>query len=109
MLRLIIVCCTHFLLQPLIPTSIHIEIVVECKRKLYGDGSQDSASFKPQVNRMKTDRVEAGEAYSKDKVSAQASLSVRRDTGSEVCSVEWSVEDAVGNLQLQTPSQSDEN
>jgi hypothetical protein len=60
---------------------------------------------------MKTDRVEAGEAYSKDKVSAQSRRSpgVRRDTGSEVCSVEWSVEDAVGNLQLQTPSQSDEN
>jgi hypothetical protein len=30
-------------------------------------------SFKPQVNRMKTDRVEAGEAYSKHKVSAQVS------------------------------------
>jgi hypothetical protein len=63
-------------------------------------------SFKPQVNRMKTDRVMAGKAYSKDRGSAQDSAwDATRVRGFGA----WSIEDAVDNLQLQTPSQSDEN
>jgi hypothetical protein len=71
---------------------------------------------------MKTEGVEAGEAYSKHKVSAQVSACdatrVRelergeRGTRRGVRGLEreaWSVEGAVGNLQLQTQSQSDEN
>jgi hypothetical protein len=68
---------------------------------------------------MKTEGVEAGEAYSKHKVSAQVSAcDATRVRGLEcgtrrgVRGLEreaWSVEGAVGNLPLQTPSQSDEN
>jgi hypothetical protein len=64
-------------------------------------------SFKPQVNRMKTEGVEAGEAYSKHKSRRRSRRGTRH--GVRGLEREASVEDAVGNLPLQTPSQSDEN
>jgi hypothetical protein len=49
-------------------------------------------SFKPQVNRMKTDRVMAGKAYSKHRGSAQDSA-CDETRSSGVCSVQriWSL------------------